>query len=63
MRVPIDFAQSGCRDVRVDLRRDEAAMPEKLLDASDVGPMIEQVRREAVSERVRGRAAVEARLP
>ena len=36
----------------VDLRRRQAAVPEKLLDAADVGPAVEKMGREAVPQRV-----------
>ena len=47
-------------DVRVDLRGDEALVAQQFLHAADVGAAVQQVRGEAVAERVGRRALVEA---
>ena len=62
MRSLVDFAQAGGADVRVDLRRHQALVAEQFLHAADVGAAVEQVRGEAVSQRVRGGAPIQARL-
>ena len=53
------FKAHGCH-VRVYLRRAKAAVAEQFLDTADVGPGVEQVRGERVSERMWASAAVEA---
>ena len=58
----VDFAQAGGADVRVDLRGDEALVPQQFLDTADVGAAVEQMRGEAMAERVGSGAGVE-RLP
>jgi hypothetical protein len=51
-RTPVD-------DVRVDHRRADVLVPEQALDGADVRSGFEEVRGEAVAERVTGRALVE----
>jgi hypothetical protein len=60
MSLFIRRAQIGGADVRVNLRRDEAFVAEKLLYAADVSAAVQKVGGEAVAERVRRRALVEA---
>ena len=55
-------AQAGGADVRVDLRGHQALVAQQFLHAADVGAAVEQVRGEAVPQRVRRGAAVEAGL-
>src|SRR4051812_3582234 len=50
--VEVDRPPSRVRDVRVELGRREIRMPEHLLDATQVGASLEQVRREGVAEQV-----------
>ena len=53
MRFGVGFLQSFDRDVRVNLRRRQARMAEQRLDAAQIRPTIEHVRREAVSKFMR----------
>ena len=62
MRTFIDFAESLRTDVRINLSGDQAFVPQKFLDTSDIGTTIEQVRRKTVPQRVRTRALVEPAL-
>src|SRR5687768_4948594 len=52
MSLVVDLLHPAGRQVRVDLGRAEALVPEQLLHAAQVGAVVEQVRREAVAERV-----------
>jgi hypothetical protein len=60
MRLLVGRFQVRRAHVRVDLRRDQAFVAEEFLDAADVGAAVEEVRGEAVAERVRAGALVEA---
>src|SRR5947207_946221 len=48
VRLVVHLFHPTRRQVRVDLRRAERLMPEQLLHASQIGAVVEQVRREAV---------------
>ncbi len=52
MRTFIDFAESLRTDVRINLSGNQAFVPQKFLDASDIGTTIEQVRRKTVPQRM-----------
>jgi len=52
MRLEVHLAAPAIRDVRVALRRSEIRVPEHLLDGTEVGAALEQVRREGVSEQM-----------
>jgi len=56
----VGFLHAACADVRIDLRRRQALVAQKFLDTSQVRAPIEQVRCEAVPQRVRCRLSVEA---
>ena len=56
----VGFLHAACADVRIDLRRRQALVAQKFLDASQIRAPIEQVRCEAVPQRVRCRLSVEA---
>ena len=58
----VDFLHPARRQVRVDLRRAQALVAQQLLHAAQVGAVVQQVRREAVTQRVRADARVEAGL-
>ena len=58
----VGFLHAACADVRIDLRRRQALVAQKFLDTSQVRAPIEQVRCEAVPQRVRCRLSVEAGL-
>ena len=60
MGLLVDRAEAGA-DMRVDLRRHQALVPQQLLHAADVGAAVEQMRGEAVPQRVRRGAACPAR--
>src|SRR5690625_2409774 len=60
-RAPRGHAAS--QHVRVDLRRLEARVTEKALQGPDVGTILEQVRGEAMTQRVARSVLVDARLP
>jgi hypothetical protein len=49
----MDFAQIRGIDPRVDLRRGEIRMPQKLLDHTKIRASFQEMRRKAVSQRVR----------
>ncbi len=53
MRSIIHFFQPLRRHVRVDLRGRETGVSEQLLDAAKVSTVIQEVRRETVTEAVR----------
>ena len=55
MCLMIHIQQSLLRDVGVDLSCRQFTMTEQFLHASEVGPAVEQVGGEAVSQRVRAR--------
>ena len=55
-------AESGGADVGVDLRRHQALVAQQLLHAADVGAAVQQVRGEAVAQRVRSGSRVQPRL-
>src|SRR3954468_851126 len=50
----VDLAQPVDGDQRVDLRGRHRRVPEQFLDDADVGPAVEEVRRERVPQGVRG---------
>ena len=56
----VGLAQAAGADVRVDLRRRQALVAEQFLHAAQVGSAVEQVRGEAVPQRVRRGDLVEA---
>src|SRR5262245_36221587 len=58
-----DAATAAVEHVRVDHRRRDIAMPEQLLDGADVVPSLEQMRREAVAQRVRADGLDDAGVP
>jgi hypothetical protein len=58
----VDRPETLDGDVRVDLRRREVRVPEQLLDGAEIGAAVEEVRREAVPQRVRRGAAADAGL-
>ena len=60
MRFLVRRLEIARADVRVDLRRDEAFVAEEFLHAADVGAAVEQMRGEAVAERVGRSPLVEA---
>ena len=62
MRGLVRFVQSSRADVRVDLRRGEALVPEHFLDASQVRSAVEEVGRKAVPQCVGAYVTVESRL-
>ena len=53
MRLEVQLAAAPIGYVRVELGRGEIGVAEHLLDAPEVGPALEQVRRERVAEKVR----------
>ena len=53
MRLFVNLTELGDRDVRVDLSRHQALMPQQFLNAADVGAAIEQVCCKAMTERMR----------
>jgi T5SS/PEP-CTERM-associated repeat protein len=61
VRLLVRRAQVLLADVCVDLRRGQTGVAEHLLHAADVGPTVEQVRREAVPQRVGRGPQVEPR--
>src|SRR6478672_7286665 len=56
MGVPIGSLESTGRYVGVDLGRRQVLVAEQLLDHSQVGASVEQVRREGMPQRMRGDA-------
>jgi len=62
MRRVVGFLHAAGRQVRVDLRRAQALVAEQLLHAAQVGAVVQQVRREAVTQRVRADPGIEAGL-
>jgi hypothetical protein len=50
MELVVNPAQSFAADVGVDLGRRDLAVPEHQLDGSEVGPALEEVRREGVPQ-------------
>ena len=50
----VQLLQALLSDVRVDLRRREVRMTEQQLYHAQIGAVIEEMRRERVSQRVRG---------
>lgn len=54
------FAQAVSGHVRIDFGCGDAGMPEQLLDDAQIGPVLEQVRREAMAQHVRGHVARDA---
>ena len=54
-----DAQRAAVDEVRVDHRRPNVLGPEQRLDGADIRPGFEEVRREAVAERVTGRAPVD----
>jgi hypothetical protein len=52
----LDAGQAGVENVRVDLRRADVTVSQKLLDGPDVMPRLEQVGRERVAKGVRAGA-------
>ena len=60
MRFLERFAEAFRVDVRIDLRGRDVRVPEHFLDAHDFGTVLEQVRREAVSQHMRTRLALPA---
>src|SRR3954462_13268435 len=53
MRVLVGLDEALARDVRVALGGGERSVPEQFLNPAQIGAHVEQVRREAVPERVR----------
>ena len=53
MRTCIDLPEALTRDVRVQLRGGDAGVTQQLLDDSQVGTALEQVRGETMTQRVR----------
>ena len=53
MSLEVQIPPSAVGDVGVQLCGGEVGVPEHLLDAAEVGPAFEQVRREGVPEKVR----------
>src|SRR3954468_6269906 len=49
-----DIAQAGARDMGVNLGGCDVSMPEHRLNAAEIGPAFNQVRRERVAQHVRG---------
>ena len=60
MGFAVGFAESGRADVGVDLRGHQAFVAEQFLHAADVGAAVEEMRGEAVAQRMRRGAGVEA---
>src|SRR5258708_7224267 len=58
----VDFLHPACRQVRVNLRGAQALVAKKLLDAAQVGAVVEQMGGEAVAERMGADARIEAGL-
>ena len=56
MGLPIGSLESTGRDVRVDLGRRQVLVAQQLLDHSQVGAAVEQVRGEGMPQRMRGDA-------
>ena len=59
MRLVISLFEPFGRDMRIDLRRDEVRVAQQFLDAPQIGPGIEQVRRVTVTEFVRSELRIE----
>jgi len=57
----LDTGGPTVQHVRVDLGRGHVSVPEQLLDGSDVAPVLEQVRCERVTQRVRRRPLGDSR--
>ena len=57
VRLEVDLAASAVGDMRVPLGRPEIRVSEHLLDRAEIGPALEQVRREGVAEEVGMHAA------
>src|SRR5215470_3367513 len=62
VRLVVTVAQAVGGHVGVNLGVAEAAVAEQFLHTADVGPAVEQLRREAVPQAVRAGARVQARL-
>jgi len=62
MGVVVGLLEARGRQVRVDLRRRERLVAEKLLDAAQVRPVVEHVRGEAVPQGVGADARIESGL-
>ncbi len=62
MRFVVDGLETRRGQVRVDLGGREGLMAQKLLHAAQIRSVVEQVGREAVSERVRADAGIESCL-
>src|SRR5437016_5671235 len=54
MTFGVDLFHALCRDVCIDLCRDEVGVAEKLLDRADVRAVVQQVRGKGVPHRMRG---------
>jgi hypothetical protein len=53
MKLPVHSFQSLLIDMRIDLGRGNIGMPEHFLDDAQIGAVPEEVRREAVTQKVR----------
>ena len=62
MSLVIHLLHSAGRQMRVNLRGDKALVAKQLLHAAEVGAVIQQVRREAVPQRVRADSGIESRF-
>ncbi len=56
----VDFLHPLRRQMRVDLRGAQALMAQQFLHAAQIGAVVQQVRGEAVPQRVRADAGIEA---
>ena len=63
MELFVDRLQSSLINVRIDLRRRDIGVAQHLLHDSQVRPVLQQMRREAVAKRMRSHGLFDPRLP
>jgi hypothetical protein len=63
MKLSMDGFQPLLIDVRVNLRRGNICVPEHFLDDAQVGAVSEQMRREAVTEKMRINIFLQSGVP
>ena len=62
MRPFVNLSQARGADVRVDLRGHQALVPQQLLHAANISAPVQQMRREAMPQRVRTGSGIQVGL-
>lgn len=63
MKLPVDIPQPVPGDMRVNLRRADIRVPQQFLDHPQIRAVLQQMRREAMTQHVRSDVARDTRAP